>query len=169
MSHQITQKNIQSLVRIQTRTRRTNTHDDVHDGMVVDSGPPVAEHCDGQVLCHCPHLPHVLVVIQLVEFWDKSGGEKGVVCQCGFLNTTRFGPDVVLSTLSCHEDGLPNLHIVEEAHGKRSHHGSSGPLHVHLLSFPNILEWTCEPIVRRANPFDKLFHVDGIVSLPTLQ
>ena len=34
-----------------------------------------------------------------VEFWDKFGSENGVVCQCGFLDTIRFGPDVVLCTL----------------------------------------------------------------------
>jgi hypothetical protein len=39
----------------------------------------VAKHCCGQVLCHCPHLSHVLVVNQLVEFWDTFGGEKGTV------------------------------------------------------------------------------------------
>jgi hypothetical protein len=42
-------------------------HDDVHDGMVVHSGPPVAEHCCGQVARLFPHLPHVLVVDQLVD------------------------------------------------------------------------------------------------------
>jgi len=47
--------------------------------MVVDSGPPVSQHCCVQVVCHFPHLPHVLVVNQLVEFWDKLGGEEGVV------------------------------------------------------------------------------------------
>jgi len=55
--------------------QRTNTHDDVHDGMVVHIGPPVAEHCCGQVASHFPHLPHVLVVDQMVEFWDKFRGE----------------------------------------------------------------------------------------------
>ena len=59
--------------------------------MVVDNGPPVSEHCCGQVFRHCPHLSHVLVVNQLVEFWDTFGGEEGVVCQCGVLDTTRFG------------------------------------------------------------------------------
>ena len=56
-----------------------NTHDDVHDGMVVHNGPPVDEHYYGQVACHVPHLPHVLFVDQLVEFWDKLRGEEGVV------------------------------------------------------------------------------------------
>ncbi len=79
--------------------QRTNTHDDVHDGMVVHSGPSVAEHYCGQVARHFPHLPHVLVVDQMVEFWDKFRGEEGVVCQCGFINTTRFGRDVVQNTL----------------------------------------------------------------------
>ena len=100
---------------------------DVHDGMVVHSGPPVTEHCCGQVARHFPHLPHVLVVDQLVESWDKLRGEEGAVWQCGFLNTTRFGPDVVLTTLCCHEDGLANLRIIEEAHRKPSRQGSSGP------------------------------------------
>ena len=32
-----------------------------------------------------------------------------VMRQCWFLHTTRFGPDVVTSTLCCEEDDLPNL------------------------------------------------------------
>ena len=48
-------------------------------------------------------------------------------------------------------------------------HGSSGPLEVHLLSFSDLLEWTCDLIVIRATPFPKLFHVDDIVILPTFQ
>jgi hypothetical protein len=59
--------------------KRTDTHDDVHDGMVVDRGPPVAENCCGQVSHHFPHLPHNLVVNQLVKFWDNFGREKGEV------------------------------------------------------------------------------------------
>jgi hypothetical protein len=47
--------------------------------MVVHNGPPVDEHYYGQVACHVPHLPHVLFVDQLVEFWDKTRGEEGVV------------------------------------------------------------------------------------------
>ncbi len=34
---------------------------------------------ESQVAHHFPHLPHVLVVDQLVEFWDKLRGEEGVV------------------------------------------------------------------------------------------
>jgi hypothetical protein len=49
-----------------------------------------------------------------VEFWDKLRGEEGEVCQCGFLNTTRFGPDVVLTTLYCHEDGLVEIPSLDE-------------------------------------------------------
>ncbi len=60
---------------IQEGVKRTNTHDDVHDGMVVHGGPLVAGHYYGQVVCHFPHLPHVLVVDQMVEFWDKFRGE----------------------------------------------------------------------------------------------
>ena len=56
--------------------QRTDTHDDVDDGMVVDIGPSVTENrcCH---LCHFPHLPHVLVINELVEFRDKFGSEKG--------------------------------------------------------------------------------------------
>jgi hypothetical protein len=60
-------------------SKRTNTHDDVHDGMVVHSGPPVDEHYYCQVTRHFPHLPHVLVVDQMVEFWDNLRGEDGEV------------------------------------------------------------------------------------------
>jgi len=87
--------------------QRTNTHDDVHDGMVVEWSSR-RWRLFRQVVCHFPHLPHVLVVNQLVEFWDKFGGEEGSVWQCGILNTsstTRFGPDVVLSTLTYHTVG----------------------------------------------------------------
>jgi hypothetical protein len=107
----------------------------------------------GQVTCHFPHLPHVLVVDQLVDLWDKLRGEEGAVLQCGFLNNTTFGPDVVLTTLCCHEDGLATLRIIKEAHRKSSRHNNFGPLHVHLLSFPDRLEWTCDPIVRRVSLF----------------
>jgi hypothetical protein len=62
-----------------------------------------------------------------------------------------------------------NLPVVEESHGNPFRHGISVPLQVHLLSFPDSLEWTCEPIVRRASLFVKLFHVDVVVRLPTLQ
>ena len=78
---------------------------------------------------HFPHLPHVLVVNQLVKFWDKFGREKGEMWQCDFLNTTRFGHDVVLSTLSCHEDDLTNLLIVKKAHGKPRRHDSLALVH----------------------------------------
>ncbi len=98
-----------------------------------------------------------------------SRGEEGAVWKCGFLNTTRFGPDVVLTTLCCHEDGLVNLRIIKEVHRKTRRHNRFDPLHVHLLSFPDLLEWTCDPIVRQARPFPKVFHVDDIVSLPTFQ
>jgi hypothetical protein len=102
--------------------QRTDTHDDVDDGMVVDSGPSMAENCSCQLFRHFPHLAHVLVINVLVEFWDKFGSEKGAVWQGGFLDTTRFGPDVVLSALCCHADGLAKLLIVEKAHGKTSRH-----------------------------------------------
>ena len=55
--------------------QRTDTHDDVHDGMVVDSGSSVAENCNCQFLRHFPHLPHVLVIDEIVEFWDEFGSE----------------------------------------------------------------------------------------------
>jgi hypothetical protein len=42
---------------------------------------------------------HVLVINELVEFWDKFGSEICEVRQRGFLNTTRFGPDLSLTTL----------------------------------------------------------------------
>ena len=42
--------------------QRTDTHDDVHDGMVVDNGPSVPENYSCPLLCHFPHLPHVLVI-----------------------------------------------------------------------------------------------------------
>jgi hypothetical protein len=61
-----------------------------------------------------------------------------------------------------------NLPVVEESHGNPIRHGISVPLQVHLLSFPDSLEWTCESIVRRASLFVKLFHVDVVVRLPTL-
>ena len=69
--------------------QRTDSHDDVHDGMVVDIGPSDAENCSFQLLCHFPDLPHVLVINELVEFWDEFGSEKGAVWQRGFLDTTR--------------------------------------------------------------------------------
>jgi hypothetical protein len=31
---------------------------------------------------HFPHLDHVLVINEFVEFWDKFGSEKGAVWQC---------------------------------------------------------------------------------------
>ncbi len=34
----------------------------------------------------------------MVHVPENTSGAEGVVCQCGFLNTTRFGPDVVLTT-----------------------------------------------------------------------
>ena len=43
--------------------------------MVVHSGPTVAENCCGQLLRHSPHLPHVLVVNELVQSRDKLGRE----------------------------------------------------------------------------------------------
>ena len=59
-----------------------------------------------------------------------------------------------------------NLLIVKRGHGKSSRHGSSGPLHVHLFSGPDNVEWS---IIRRTSPVAKTFHVDGITTLPTLQ
>ena len=47
-----------------------------------------------------------------------------------------------------------------------SRHRSSGPLHVHLFSGSDNLEWS---IIRRTSPFAKIFHDDGIAKLPTLQ
>ena len=88
--------------------------------MVVHRGPTVAENCCGQLLRHSPHLPHVLVVNQLVQSRDKFGSEVSAMRQCRFLHITSLGPDVVASTFCCEEDGLPNLLIVEEAHGKTS-------------------------------------------------
>jgi hypothetical protein len=35
-----------------------------------------------------------------------------------------------------------NLRIIKETHRKTIRHNSFGPLHVHLLSFPDRLEWT---------------------------
>jgi hypothetical protein len=32
---------------------------------------------------------------ELDQFWNKFDSEKGVVCLCGFLDSTRFSPDVV--------------------------------------------------------------------------
>ena len=69
------------------------------------------------------------------------GSEVSVMRQCRFLHITRLGLDVVDSTLWCEGDGLPNLLIIEEAHGKTSWHYRSGPLHVHLPSCPGVLEW----------------------------
>ena len=83
--------------------------------MVVHSGPTVYENCCGQLLHHSPHLAHVLVVNQLVQSRDKLGSEVSAMRQCRFLHTTRFGPDVVASTLCCEEDSRPKLLIVEEA------------------------------------------------------
>ena len=82
--------------------------------MVVHRGPTVSENCCDQILHHRPHLPHVLVVNQLVQSRDKLGSEVSAMRQCRFLHSTRFGPDVVASTLYCEEDGRPNLLIVEE-------------------------------------------------------
>jgi len=146
--------------------QRTDTHDDVHNGMVVDSGPSVAENCSCQLFRHFPHRAHVLAINELVEFRDKFGSEIRAVRQRGVLDTTRFGPDVVLSTLCCHADGLPNLLIVKKAHGKTSRHGSSGPLHVHLVSGPDNLEWSS---IRHTSLFAEIVHDDGIVRCPTFQ
>ena len=88
--------------------------------MLVHIGPPVSENCGGHLLLHSPHLPHVLVVKRLVQSRDKLGSEVSAMRQCRFLHITRLGPDVVASTLCCEEDSLPNLLIVEEAHGKPS-------------------------------------------------
>jgi hypothetical protein len=111
------------------RDRQTvlSTKKRTYNGMVVDSGPSVAKNCSHQLFRHFPHLDHVLAINKLVEFRDKFGSEIRVVRQCGFHDTTRFGPDVVLSTLCCHADGLPNLLIVKKAHGKTSRHDRSGP------------------------------------------
>ena len=104
------------------------------------------------------------MIDEIVEFWDEFGSEKGAVWQCGFLDNTRFGPDVILCTLSCHEDRLVNLLIVKKSHGKPSRHGSSGPLEVHLLPCPDLLEW-----VNKTSLFTKQFHVYLIVRFLTLQ
>ncbi len=110
--------------------QRTDTHDDVDDGMVVDSGP-------------------------LVEFRDKFGSEKGEVWQRGFLDTTRFGRDVILCTmLSSGRSCEPPF--VKKAHGKPSRHVRSGPLEVHLLPCPHLLEWVDNLKTRF---FVKPFHV----------
>ena len=77
----------------------------------------------------------------IVELWDEFGSEKGVVQYRGFLDTTRFGPPVILWTLCCHEDGLVGLFIVKKAHGKSSRQDRSDPLEVHLLPCPDLLEW----------------------------
>ena len=107
-----------------------------------------------------------LAINELVEFRDKFGSEIRAVRQRGFLDTTRFGPDVVLSTLCCHADGLPNLLVVKKAHGKTSRHGSSGPLHVHLVSGPDNLEWSS---IRHTSRCAEILDVDGIVRCPTFQ
>jgi hypothetical protein len=54
--------------------------------MVVHTGPPVVEHYHGQVECHVPHLPHVLFVDQLVEFWDKFRDEEGAEKKLQFFS-----------------------------------------------------------------------------------
>ena len=41
----------------------------------------------------------IYLINELVEFWDEFGRGKDVVRQHGFLDTTRFGPDVILYTL----------------------------------------------------------------------
>ena len=46
---------------------------------VVDNGPSVVENCSFQLVHHFPHLPHVLVIYELVKFWDKFRSEKGAV------------------------------------------------------------------------------------------
>ena len=91
----------QVILMYETKTRRTESC----DRQYILDWPWFSLCRGGQVCRHWPDLPHVLVINQLVEFWDKFGGEEGEVWQCGFLNTTRFGPDVLLSTLCCHEDG----------------------------------------------------------------
>ncbi len=83
-------------------------------GMVVDNGPSVVENYTCQLFHHVPHLAHVLVINEIVEFWDKFGSEKGAVRKRGFLDT----------------------------HGKTSRHDRSGPLTVHLFSGPDDLEWS---------------------------
>ena len=82
------------------------------------------------------------------------------------LDTTRFGPDVVVSTLCCHADGLANLLIVKKAHGKTNRHDRSGPLYVHLVSGPDNLEWS---IIRHTSLFAEILHDDVIVRCPTFQ
>jgi hypothetical protein len=62
------------------------------------------------------------------------------------------------------------VEIWDELRGRKTNrHNRFDPLYVHLLSFHDRLEWTCDLIVRRPSPFPKLFHVDDIVSLPTFQ
>jgi hypothetical protein len=58
-----------------------------------------------------------------------------------------------------------NLRIIEETLRKSNRHDIAGPLQVHLLSFSDLLEWTCDLIVRRVRSFLKHFHVDDIVIL----
>ena len=48
--------------------------------------------------------------------------------------------------------GLPNLLIVEEAHGKPNWHCRSAPLHVLLLSCPSGLEWVRPTMVQWPRP-----------------
>ncbi len=111
-------------------------------------------------------VAHVLAINELVEFRDKFGNEIRVVWYRDFLDTTRIGPDVVLFTLCCHVDGLPNHLVVKKARGKTSRHGSSDPLYVHLVSGPDNLEWS---IIRHTSLFAEILHDDDIARCPTFQ
>ncbi len=86
--------------------QRTNTHVDVHDGMVIDSGQPVTEHHCTQFWCHDPHLPHVLVVNQLVQFRDKfdrkklMGRSSTTVVLDNWMSTSSLLPTVLNGRVS---------------------------------------------------------------------
>jgi hypothetical protein len=85
--------------------------DEVHRFLLPDGRRIRVVSFPSSCTCSCP-------INELVEFWDNLGSEILAVCQRGFLETTRFGPDVPLTILYCHEDVLVNLLIVKVVHGK---------------------------------------------------
>ncbi len=97
------------------------------------------------ISCVIPFILHMFLSsmnlssfgVSLVALPNKISLEIRAVWQPGFLNTTRFGPDVVLTTICCHEDGPVNLLIVKSAHGKTGRYLIFVPLHVHLFSGPH--------------------------------
>ncbi len=74
-----------------------------------------------------PHLPHVLVVNQLVQSRDELGSEVSTMSQCRFLHITRLGPDVVASTRSPTPQEKPSTTYPKHLPIKTSHPQCASP------------------------------------------